>query len=179
MNSGSSLLTLISSLDSALLAWKMALRPRRLPTLTLFTSGPLCSLCDVAKADLAAVQKQHPFHLKLYDIRRKQGDDPQEYERTAWRRLYQVRPPHSLSSRGLKPRADRHPATEQYDVPVLHYGASEEDSLDSLAGRIKGKKGGRVMKHRIDKDKLAQLVEDWTRELNSNGCDDKDDQSLE
>lgn len=70
----------------------MALRPRRLPTLTLFTSGPLCSLCDVAKADLAAVQKQHPFHLKLYDIRRKQGDDPQEYERTAWRRLYQVRP---------------------------------------------------------------------------------------
>lgn len=69
----------------------MALRPRRLPTLTLFTSGPLCSLCDVAKADLAAVQQQHPFNLKLYDIRRKQGDDPQEYERTAWRRLYQVR----------------------------------------------------------------------------------------
>ncbi|GAA5952930.1 hypothetical protein JCM8115_002386 [Rhodotorula mucilaginosa] len=125
----------------------MALRPRRLPTLTLFTSGPLCSLCDVAKADLAAVQKQHPFHLKLYDIRRKQGDDLQEYERTAWRRLY------------------------QYDVPVLHYGASGEDSLDSLAGR-KGQKGGRVMKHRIDKDKLAELVKEWTRQLNSNNSDE-------
>ncbi|GAA5991532.1 hypothetical protein JCM10908_005748 [Rhodotorula pacifica] len=117
----------------------MALRPRRLPTLTLFTSGHLCSLCDVAKVDLAAVQKEQPFHLKLYDIRRKVGvEDPEEYERTAWRRLY------------------------QYDIPVLHYSA--HDSLDSLAGR-KGK-GGRVMKHRIDKDKLASLVKEWTRQLN-------------
>ena len=154
----------------------MAWRPRRLPTLTLFTSGPLCSLCDVAKADLAAVQKQHPFHLKLYDIRRKPGDDPHEYERTAWRRLYQVRLASTVSRLAARTRrADRHPATEQYDVPVLHYGASEEDSLDSLAGRVKGKKGGRVMKHRIDKDKLAQLVEDWTRQLNSNNSDDKAD----
>ncbi|GAA5860250.1 hypothetical protein JCM3774_000357 [Rhodotorula dairenensis] len=116
----------------------MAVRPRRLPTLTLFTSGPLCSLCDVAKADLASVQRHTPFHLKLYDIRRKHGDDPEEYERTAWRRLY------------------------QYDVPVLHYSA--DDSLEALAGR-KGK-GGRVMKHRIDKEKLADLVKEWTRELN-------------
>lgn len=28
------------------------------------------------------------------------------------------------------------------------------------------------MKHRIDKDKLAQLVEDWTRQLNSNNSDE-------
>lgn len=27
------------------------------------------------------------------------------------------------------------------------------------------------MKHRIDKDKLAQLVQDWTRQLNSNISD--------
>lgn len=50
----------------------------------------------------------------------------------------------------------------QYDIPVLHLSA--DDSLDSLAGR-KGY-GGRVMKHRIDKDKLAQLVREWTEQLN-------------
>ena len=150
----------------------MALRPRRLPTLTLFTSGPLCSLCDVAKADLAAVQKQHPFHLKLYDIRRKQGDDLQEYERTAWRRLYQVRL-FSLQRICMERLTLTDVASEQYDVPVLHYGASGEDSLDSLAGR-KGQKGGRVMKHRIDKDKLAELVKEWTRQLNSNNSDEEE-----
>lgn len=68
----------------------MARRLLRLPTLTLFTSGPQCSLCEIAKADLAEVQAVEPFHLRLYDIR-KQQDDPLEYERTAWRRLYQVR----------------------------------------------------------------------------------------
>ncbi|BGP53308.1 hypothetical protein JCM8202_000078 [Rhodotorula sphaerocarpa] len=119
-----------------------ALRPKRLPTLTLFTSGPQCSLCDIAKADLAAVQRNQPFQLRLYDIRRQPADpeDPEEYERTAWRRLY------------------------QYDVPVLHYSA--DDSLESLAGR-RGR-GGRIMKHRIDKEKLAALVKTWTQELNQN-----------
>lgn len=83
----------------------VALVPKRLPTLTLFTSGPLCSLCDVAKADLADVQKVQPFHLKLYDIRRKLGEqeDREEYERTAWRRLYQVRPRQSIQSLILSP----------------------------------------------------------------------------
>ncbi|BGO98284.1 hypothetical protein NBRC10513v2_002676 [Rhodotorula toruloides] len=111
----------------------MAARLTRLPTLTLFTSGPTCSLCEIAKADLAQVQAVQPFHLRVYDIR-KQQDDPLEYERTAWRRLY------------------------QYDVPVLHF--SKDDTIDSLAGR-KGA-GGRVMKHRIDKEKLARLVKQWT-----------------
>ncbi|BGP05110.1 hypothetical protein JCM10049v2_000914 [Rhodotorula toruloides] len=115
----------------------MAARWTRLPTLTLFTSGPTCSLCEVAKADLAQVQAVQPFHLRLYDIRKRQ-DDPLEYERTAWRRLY------------------------QYDVPVLHF--SKDDTIDSLAGR-KGA-GGRVMKHRIDKDKLARLVKEWTEQMN-------------
>lgn len=139
----------------------MALRPRRLPTLTLFTSGPLCSLCDVAKDDLASVQRQNPFHLKLYDIRRKHGDDPDEYERTAWRRLYQVRLPLPLP---LAPcgGVDHGGPCPQYDVPVLHY--SVDDSLEALAGR--NGKGGRVMKHRIDKEKLASLVKEWTRGLN-------------
>ncbi|GAA5892137.1 hypothetical protein JCM8208_001445 [Rhodotorula glutinis] len=115
-------------------------RPRlRLPTLTLFTKeGGSCSLCDVAKHDLKDVAKLAPFHLQLYDISRQPGIDHLEYERTAWRRLY------------------------QYDIPVLHYSA--DDSLDALAGR-RGR-GGRVMKHRIDKDKLAQLVRQWTDEMN-------------
>ncbi|CEQ40245.1 SPOSA6832_01839 [Sporobolomyces salmonicolor] len=105
-------------------------RPLRLPKLTLFTSGPQCSLCEVAKRDLAEVQKTAPFHLDLYDIRRPAGPDPDEYDRTTWRRLY------------------------QYDVPVLHL--SSDSSFDSLAGR-KGY-GGRVMKHRIDQRKLQLLL---------------------
>ncbi|KPV76716.1 uncharacterized protein RHOBADRAFT_66071 [Rhodotorula graminis WP1] len=113
--------------------------PLRLPTLTLFTKeGGSCSLCDVAKIDLKHVAATAPFHLRLYDISRQPGLDDLEYERTAWRRLY------------------------QYDIPVVHY--SIDDSLDALAGR-KGR-GGRVMKHRIDKAKLAQLVRQWTDEMN-------------
>ena len=56
---------------------------------------------------------------------------------------------------------------EQYDIPVLHLGKPQD--FDSLAGRsrIKGSlTGGRVMKHRIDKDKLVELVNKWTLELN-------------
>ncbi|GJN87694.1 hypothetical protein Rhopal_000649-T1 [Rhodotorula paludigena] len=112
--------------------------PLRLPTLTLFGKTRNCSLCDVAKADLEDVRKVAPFHWNFYDIAKQGADDDLEYERTAWRRLY------------------------QYDIPVLHLSA--DDSLDSLAGR-KGY-GGRVMKHRIDKDKLAQLVREWTEKLN-------------
>ncbi|GAA5974781.1 hypothetical protein JCM21900_000444 [Sporobolomyces salmonicolor] len=118
-------------------------RPLRLPKLTLFTSGPQCSLCEVAKRDLAEVQKTAPFHLALYDIRRPAGPDPDEYDRTTWRRLY------------------------QYDVPVLHL--SSDSSFDSLAGR-KGY-GGRVMKHRINKRKLLVLVKQWTEDLNREGTE--------
>ena len=110
----------------------------RLPHLTLFTSGPQCTLCTVAKADLAALQHSVPFHLDLYDIRRPLGVDPDYSDRTAWRRLY------------------------QYDVPVLHRGAVEW-GFDRLSGR-EGP-GGRIMKHRIDKEKLAGLVRKWTEEL--------------
>ena len=138
--------------------------PLRLPTLTLFTKeGGSCSLCDVAKDDLKHVAKLAPFHLQLYDISRQPGTDHLEYERTAWRRLYQVRPaPTSTSLRTLHTQLTRTLDCAQYDIPVLHYSA--DDSLDSLAGR-KGR-GGRVMKHRIDKDKLARLVREWTDEMN-------------
>ncbi|GAA5849694.1 hypothetical protein JCM9279_001981 [Rhodotorula babjevae] len=89
--------------------------PLRLPTLTLFTKeGGSCSLCDVAKHDLELVNKLAPFRLHLYDISRQPGTDHLEYERTAWRRLY------------------------QYDIPVLHYSAN--DSLDALAGRKAAKR---------------------------------------
>lgn len=111
----------------------------KLPHLTLFTSGPQCTLCTVAKADLAELQQRVPFHLDLYDIRRPAGEDPDYSDRTAWRRLY------------------------QYDVPTLHRGALSE-GFDRLAGR-EGP-GGRIMKHRIDKEKLATLIKKWTAELN-------------
>ncbi|GAA6041677.1 hypothetical protein JCM8097_003080 [Rhodosporidiobolus ruineniae] len=114
-------------------------RPPRLPSLTLFT-GNHCSLCDVAKADLAEVQKKAPFNLRLYNISRRADEDPDDYNRTAWRRLY------------------------QYDIPVLHLHPPGDTTLEALSGK-KGY-GGRVAKHRIDKDKLEVLVKEWTRKLN-------------
>ncbi|KAK4051303.1 hypothetical protein OIO90_004784 [Microbotryomycetes sp. JL221] len=116
----------------------------RLPHLTLFTGGAECSLCEVAKQDLAIVQRLAPFDLSLYNIRRQAGDDPDEWNRTLWRRLY------------------------QYDIPVLHFGRPED--FETLAGRgaQHGKlMGGRIMKHRIDKDRLVELVHKWTRDLNN------------
>lgn len=54
----------------------------------------------------------------------------------------------------------------KYDIPVLHL--SEAEDFDSLAGRTNSKvlKGGRVMKHRIDQEKLVTLVQEWTEKLN-------------
>ncbi|SCZ91937.1 BZ3500_MvSof-1268-A1-R1_Chr5-3g08232 [Microbotryum saponariae] len=120
--------------------------PPKLPHLTLFTSGPQCTLCTVAKDVLAEAQSQSPFHLRVYDIRKTASDTlDQQIERTAWRRLY------------------------QYDVPVLHLTA-HDGGFDDLAGRTGGGrlfKGGRVMKHRIDHDKLVELVKKWTQQLNA------------
>ncbi|KAL7421744.1 hypothetical protein Q5752_003515 [Cryptotrichosporon argae] len=66
-----------------------------LPRLTLFTGGKECSLCEVAKADLAAVRRTHPFDITLWNIRAPPaGADKCEAKK--WRRLY------------------------QYDIPVLH-----------------------------------------------------------
>ncbi|KZT52375.1 DUF836-domain-containing protein [Calocera cornea HHB12733] len=89
-------------------------RAARLPRLTLYT-GPFCSLCDTAKAELAKVQLQSPFHLTLVDIHAPGA----EHEK--WRRLY------------------------QYDIPVLH-----------LEGR-------RVMKHRVEGERLVQKLDEWRR----------------
>ncbi|GAA5894893.1 uncharacterized protein JCM6883_002246 [Sporobolomyces salmoneus] len=114
-------------------------RSLKLPRLVLFTGGAECSLCEVAKQDLKLVQQRAPFQLSYYNIRKVPGEDPDSaYDRTTWRRLY------------------------QYDIPVLHL--SQDDSFDSLAGRIG--KGGRVMKHRIDKEKLESLIKEWTEQLN-------------
>ncbi|KDN38846.1 hypothetical protein RSAG8_09252, partial [Rhizoctonia solani AG-8 WAC10335] len=41
--------------------------PIRLPRLTLF-SGPQCSLCDIAKAELSALRNEHNFELTTIDI---------------------------------------------------------------------------------------------------------------
>ncbi|KAG6873805.1 hypothetical protein C0995_011030 [Termitomyces sp. Mi166 len=45
----------------------MAARLARLPRLTLF-SGPNCSLCDIAKAELAKVRQTRPFELETINI---------------------------------------------------------------------------------------------------------------
>ena len=117
----------------------------RIPRLTLFTSGPACSLCTVAKADLAALQKLQPFDLTIYDIRRSESASYDPYEQTVWRRLY------------------------QYDVPVLHRNLDSTTEDEGEAGSsFEGlRKGGRVMKHRIDKEKLLSKLREWTKELNS------------
>lgn len=50
----------------------------------------------------------------------------------------------------------------QYEIPVLRW--SEDDSFEALSGRTG--KGGQVMRHRIDKDKLVGLIQKWTAEMN-------------
>lgn len=41
------------------------------------------------------------------------------------------------------------------------------EDFDSLAGRVPSKlPTGRVMKHRIDQERLEKLVKEWTRLLN-------------
>ncbi|KAH7107512.1 glutaredoxin domain-containing protein [Auriculariales sp. MPI-PUGE-AT-0066] len=42
----------------------------RIPRLKLF-SGKNCSLCDVAKAELAKVRQKRPFELEVVDIHEK------------------------------------------------------------------------------------------------------------
>lgn len=119
--------------------------PARIPQLTLFTS-PTCTLCTVAKADLHSLQRQIPFDLSIYDIRSSAPSyDP--YEQTVWRRLY------------------------QYDVPVLHRWLAPERGAKEV--EVEGsdfeglRRGGRVAKHRIDKEKLLRQLREWTKELNS------------
>ncbi|KAJ2976016.1 hypothetical protein NUW54_g11639 [Trametes sanguinea] len=51
----------------------------RIARLTLF-SGPNCSLCDTAKAELAKVRQQRPFELETINIQ----DPGQE----RWKRMY-------------------------------------------------------------------------------------------
>lgn len=61
----------------------------------------------------------------------------------------------------------------QYDIPVLHL--SKSSSFESLAGRTTGVlREGRVMKHRIDKEKLEAFVRAWTAQLNQEGQDGMD-----
>lgn len=64
----------------------------------------------------------------------------------------------------------------QYHIPVLHLHSNAvtetaqnaADDFDSLAGRNEGVlKGGRVMKHRIDKEELIRRIQGWTEKLNA------------
>ncbi|KIR74415.1 hypothetical protein I310_02022 [Cryptococcus deuterogattii CA1014] len=64
--------------------------PLPLPRLTLYTGGKECSLCEVAKEQLALLRKTHPFHLTYFNIRAPPQDvDPREAKK--WRRLYHAR----------------------------------------------------------------------------------------
>ncbi|KAG5718874.1 Glutaredoxin-like protein, partial [Termitomyces sp. T112] len=67
------------ALSSQLLSDEMAARLARLPRLTLF-SGPNCSLCDIAKAELAKVRQTRPFELETINIQ-----DPGQEK---WKRKY-------------------------------------------------------------------------------------------
>ncbi len=79
---------------SRLFSTAVPLSNKKLPILTLFTGGSECSLCDVAKADLAQVNQVEPFYLDTWNIR----DPPKgasEADVKKWKRLYQyeiVRP---------------------------------------------------------------------------------------
>lgn len=53
--------------------------PIRLPRLTLY-SGPQCSLCDIAKAELNTLRKEHKFDLTTVDI--------QAPGQESWKRRY-------------------------------------------------------------------------------------------
>ncbi|KAH7889495.1 thioredoxin-like protein [Phlebopus sp. FC_14] len=53
--------------------------PARIPRLTLF-SGPNCSLCDIAKAELAKVRQKREFDLEVINIQ----DNGQEM----WKKKY-------------------------------------------------------------------------------------------
>lgn len=105
--------------------------PPRLPRLVLFTGGPSCSLCEVAKADLAAVRATTPFHLSFYDIRRPPNPnyDPstiEESDRTVWRRLYQVRLVSVQFQVGADRATVRHPGPAPRGVIIIR-GAERED----------------------------------------------------
>ncbi|KAH7929695.1 hypothetical protein BV22DRAFT_970296, partial [Leucogyrophana mollusca] len=62
----------------------MAARIPRLARLTLY-SGPNCSLCDIAKAELAKVRQTHQFDLEVVNIQdkgqEKEGDSQGALER--------------------------------------------------------------------------------------------------
>ncbi|EKM55026.1 uncharacterized protein PHACADRAFT_208554 [Phanerochaete carnosa HHB-10118-sp] len=57
----------------------MAGRLSRVPRLTLF-SGPQCSLCDIAKAELAKVRQKREFELQTVNI--------QDADQEEWKRKY-------------------------------------------------------------------------------------------
>lgn len=62
--------------------------PSTIPRLVLYTGGPECSLCEVAKAELSKLQKRVRFDVDYWNIR----DPPagsDEREAKKWRRLYQ------------------------------------------------------------------------------------------
>ncbi|WOO77050.1 uncharacterized protein LOC62_01G000649 [Vanrija pseudolonga] len=75
-----------------------------LPRLTLFT-GQHCSLCEVAKQELAVLRQTHPFDITIWDIR---SPPPSASEADAhrWRRAYQYDiVPRTPSRRHLAPEA--------------------------------------------------------------------------
>ena len=83
----------------------------RRPRLTLYT-GPQCSLCDDAKVEISAAQKEAPAELALYNIRDDSLPDVHK-----WRRAY------------------------QYEIPVLHLeGKGETVQMANAAlHMLKGK----------------------------------------
>lgn len=93
---------------------------QHLPRITLYTGGPECSLCEVAKEALHRVGRKEAFELETVNIRESKAGRAAAAELKRWRRLY------------------------QYDIPVIHVNGRQvmkhrvdEDGLVGLLGRIK------------------------------------------
>lgn len=63
----------------------------KLARLTLYTGGPECSLCEIAKQDLEVIRYTHPFDLETYNIHNPPADaDPAVAEEIRERYKYDI-----------------------------------------------------------------------------------------
>ncbi|GAA5873540.1 hypothetical protein JCM16303_001158 [Sporobolomyces ruberrimus] len=110
----------------------------RLPRLTLFTGGPECSLCEVAKQDLKRVQSRAPFELEYYNIRKVPNEDPDTaFDRTTWRRLYQYDiPSNETSDRQRQTRTTRQGMDESFE-PKRREGERRGEGVEEVSSSLK------------------------------------------
>ncbi|KAI0351490.1 hypothetical protein OH77DRAFT_1524029 [Trametes cingulata] len=99
----------------------------RIARLTLF-SGPSCSLCDVAKAELAKVRQQRPFELETINIQ-----DPGQ-ERWKRKYVYWIPALHLEGREVAKGRWDAQTYIEEAPLSAPLYDRYQEEVLGEEAG---------------------------------------------